>query len=36
MAVGARVYVRDSKDRQGGTLAVSPESWSRFLNAITH
>ncbi|MFE7856855.1 DUF397 domain-containing protein [Streptomyces sp. NPDC057403] len=25
------IHVRDSKDRQGGRLALSPESWTDFL-----
>ena len=25
------VLVRDTKDRVGGTLAVSPQSWQRFV-----
>ncbi|MDG4763249.1 DUF397 domain-containing protein [Solwaraspora sp. WMMD406] len=26
-----RVYVRDTKDRDGGTLAFAPSSWSSFV-----
>lgn len=28
------IAVRDTKDREGGTLAVTPESWSAFLATI--
>ncbi|WFE54155.1 DUF397 domain-containing protein [Micromonospora sp. WMMD1155] len=30
------VLVRDTKDRDGGTLAVSPASWRRFVALIRH
>jgi hypothetical protein len=30
-----RVYVRDTKDRDGGMLSVSAEQWSTFLTAVT-
>jgi hypothetical protein len=29
---GGMVYVRDSKDPEGGTLALSPESWRALLD----
>jgi hypothetical protein len=29
--VPGRVYVRDTKDRDGGTLAFAPSSWSSFV-----
>jgi Domain of unknown function (DUF397) len=28
------VAVRDSKDREGATLAVSNQSWSKFIQAV--
>ena len=28
------VAVRDTKDREGGTLAVSPVAWRAFLTAV--
>ncbi|MFF0832722.1 MULTISPECIES: DUF397 domain-containing protein [unclassified Streptomyces] len=27
----ALIHVRDSKDREGGRLALSPSAWARFL-----
>ncbi|WBB99741.1 DUF397 domain-containing protein [Solwaraspora sp. WMMA2080] len=30
-----RVYVRDTKDRDGGTLAFAPAAWRSFLAEIT-
>ena len=30
----ARVYVRDSKNPSGGTLAVTPAAWSAFSEAV--
>ncbi|RCW45319.1 uncharacterized protein DUF397 [Halopolyspora algeriensis] len=30
----AAVAVRDTKDRAGGTLAVSPGAWSSFLTGL--
>ncbi|MEV1159486.1 DUF397 domain-containing protein [Micromonospora chokoriensis] len=30
------VLVRDTKDRDGGTLAVSPESWRCFVALARH
>jgi hypothetical protein len=29
--LSGRVYVRDTKDRDGGTLAFAPSSWSSFV-----
>ncbi|MGI5211478.1 DUF397 domain-containing protein [Plantactinospora sp. CA-290183] len=31
-----RVLVRDSKDRDGGTLAFAPEAWRAFVGELTH
>ncbi|MEV4758934.1 DUF397 domain-containing protein [Micromonospora sp. NPDC049559] len=32
-----RVLVRDSKDRDGGTLTFAPDSWKAFVEAVkTH
>ncbi len=28
-----RVFVRDTKDRAGGTLAFNPAAWAEFVNA---
>ncbi len=28
-------FVRDSKDPQGGVLAVAPEAWTAFLAVVT-
>lgn len=28
------VAVRDTKDRDGGTLSVSPEAWTAFLRSV--
>ncbi|WFE28344.1 DUF397 domain-containing protein [Solwaraspora sp. WMMD791] len=30
-----RVYVRDTKDRDGGTLAFAPASWRAFVAAVS-
>lgn len=30
------VHVRDSKNRQGGQLAVSPTAWADFLTRLRH
>jgi hypothetical protein len=30
------VAVRDSKDREGPKLAVSHQSWSRFIQSVKH
>lgn len=30
----ALVGVRDTKDRDGGTLLFEPRSWSRFITAL--
>lgn len=30
----ARVLVRDSKDRDGGMLALSPDAWASFTGAV--
>ena len=30
---GALVYVRDSKDPDGGTLVLTPEAWGELLGA---
>ncbi|SDP70334.1 protein of unknown function [Actinopolyspora xinjiangensis] len=30
------VLVRDTKDRDGGTLAVSPTAWQSFLTTLKH
>jgi hypothetical protein len=30
-----RVLVRDTKDREGGTLAFESSAWSAFVDAIT-
>ncbi|MEU8288190.1 DUF397 domain-containing protein [Micromonospora sp. NPDC048905] len=29
-----RVLVRDSKDRDGGTLAFAPAAWTSFVNLV--
>jgi hypothetical protein len=29
-----RVLVRDTKDRDGGTLAFAPAAWSRFVQGV--
>ncbi len=29
-----RVLVRDSKDREGGTLAFAPAAWASFVGAV--
>jgi len=29
-----RVYVRDTKDRDGGTLAFTPTVWRSFINEV--
>ncbi|MEU4470167.1 DUF397 domain-containing protein [Micromonospora sp. NPDC023888] len=29
-----RVLVRDSKDRDGGTLAFAPAAWSSFVHSV--
>ncbi|MDG4834448.1 DUF397 domain-containing protein [Solwaraspora sp. WMMD1047] len=31
-----RVYVRDSKDRNGGQLAFTPTNWQAFINTLTN
>jgi hypothetical protein len=31
---GGAVDVRDTKDRQGGTLSVPPEAWAAFVGGI--
>ncbi len=28
------IHVRDTKDRDGGTLVVTPEAWSAFLGTL--
>lgn len=28
------VYVRDTQNRDGGTLIISPQSWARFVASI--
>lgn len=33
-ACGGDVLVRDTKDREGGTLAFSPQAWAEFLAGI--
>jgi hypothetical protein len=30
------VFVRDTTDRDGGTLNVSPDAWSTFLAGLKH
>jgi hypothetical protein len=32
--IPGRVYVRDTKDRDGGTLAFSPAAWSAFVAKV--
>ncbi|MFI8459093.1 DUF397 domain-containing protein [Kitasatospora sp. NPDC085464] len=34
IGTGRRIKVRDTKDREGGTLSFSPEAWSAFLSNI--
>ncbi|GAA3747718.1 DUF397 domain-containing protein [Plantactinospora mayteni] len=31
-----RVLVRDSKDRDGGTLSFGPDAWRAFVGLATH
>lgn len=31
---GERAYVRDTKDREGGTIVVRPEAWAAFLDTL--
>ncbi|WP_329109063.1 DUF397 domain-containing protein [Micromonospora sp. NBC_01699] len=31
-----RVFVRDTKDRDGGTLAFGPSAWRAFVNLAKH
>ncbi|OZM72579.1 DUF397 domain-containing protein [Amycolatopsis antarctica] len=36
VAVAARVGVRDTKDRDGGTLTFTPDAWSAALTHLRH
>jgi hypothetical protein len=33
-ADAAYVAVRDTKDREGGTLSVSPQAWTAFVTSV--
>ncbi|PRW63333.1 DUF397 domain-containing protein [Actinopolyspora mortivallis] len=33
---GEAVGVRDTKDRQGGTLTVTPAAWAGFVHRLKH
>lgn len=35
VALGNEVGVRDTKDREGGQLAVTGEAWAAFVHTIT-
>ncbi|MCU1686094.1 MAG: hypothetical protein JWQ81_6833 [Amycolatopsis sp.] len=35
VALGAKVGVRDTKDRTTGHLNVAPDAWSAFLTTVT-
>jgi hypothetical protein len=32
--VDQETFIRDTKDREGGTLEVRPAGWSNFVNAV--
>jgi hypothetical protein len=34
VASAAEIMVRDTTDRNGGTLAFSPEAWQTFVNGV--